>query len=547
MSRVFIYDTTLRDGCQAAGISLSLQDKLKIARRLDELGFDYVEGGWPGSNPKDEQFFEAIRQAPLRHAKVTAFGSTRRAGGRAEDDANLRLLIDAQTPAVALVAKSWDFHVREVLRTTLDENLAMIGDSVRYLKANGREVVYDAEHFFDGYRANPDYALATLRAAAEAGADWLVLCDTNGGSLPEGIERVVGVALAEFGPMIGIHTHNDGELAVANALAAARVGARQVQGTINGYGERTGNCNLCSIIPNLVLKMGCACAVGEHLSRLTELSHYVDEIANVVPNRRLPFVGSASFSHKGGIHVHAIAAHPSTYEHIDPALVGNERHILISELSGRSNVLERAQQLGLAVDKESPAVRAVVNRIKELESQGFQFEDAEASFELLVRRAEDDYRPPFELLDFVVLSEKRGEADILAEATVKLRVQGETLHTAAEGNGPVNALDAAMRKALLPVYPRLADVSLTDYKVRVLETDAGTAAAVRVWIQSTGPDGETWMTVGSSTNVIQASWFALADSLEYALVASRTNRERIHHRGTEDTESTSVIGVSTAT
>jgi 2-isopropylmalate synthase len=521
MSRVYIYDTTLRDGCQAAGISLSLQDKLKIARRLDELGFDYIEGGWPGSNPKDEQFFAAIRETPLRHARVTAFGSTRRAGIRADEDANLRLLIDAATPAVALVAKSWDFHVRAVLRTTLPENLAMIADSVRYLKAHGREVIYDAEHFFDGYRANPEYALATLRAAAEAGADWLVLCDTNGGSLPEQVAAITCAALEEFGPIVGIHTHNDGELAVANALAAIRVGARHVQGTINGYGERTGNCNLCSVIPNLVLKMGDTCAAGEHLDRLTELSRYVDEIANQVPNRRLPFVGAASFSHKGGIHVHAIMAHPSTYEHIDPALVGNERHILISELSGKSNVLERAQQLGLSVDKDSPAVRAVVQRIKELEAQGFQFEDAEASFELLVRRTAEDYRPPFELLDFVVLSEKRGEADILAEATVKLRVQGEVLHTAAEGNGPVNALDRAMRKALLPVYPRLAGVTLTDYKVRVLEADAGTAAAVRVWIQTTGPDGATWMTVGSSTNVIQASWFALADSLEYALVKWR--------------------------
>ncbi|MCC6628254.1 MAG: citramalate synthase [Chloroflexi bacterium] len=529
MSRVLLYDTTLRDGCQAAGISLSLQDKLKIARRLDELGFDYIEGGWPGSNPKDAQFFEAIQQVALRHARVTAFGSTRRAGVRPEQDANLRLLIDAGTPAVALVAKSWDFHVREVLRVSLEENLAMIADSVGYLKTCGREVIYDAEHFFDGYRANPDYALATLRAAAGAGADWLVLCDTNGGSLPDDVAALTAAMVAEFGPIIGVHTHNDGELAVANALAAVRAGARQVQGTINGYGERTGNCNLCSIVPNLALKMGLDCAAAAHLGRLTELSRYVDEVANQTPNRRLPFVGAASFSHKGGIHVHAIMAHPSTYEHIDPVLVGNERHILISELSGRSNVLERAQQRGLPIAKDSPAVRAVVQRIKELEAQGFQFEDAEASFELLVRRAADDYRPPFELLDFVVLSEKRGEADILAEATVKLRVGGEVLHTAAEGNGPVNALDAAMRKALLPVYPRLAEVTLTDYKVRVLETDAGTAAAVRVGIQTTGADGATWMTVGSSANVLQASWYALADSLEYALVTWRDALVTVRH------------------
>jgi 2-isopropylmalate synthase len=519
MDRVFIYDTTLRDGCQAAGISLSLQDKLKITRRLDELGVDYIEGGWPGSNPKDEQYFAAVRRTPPRRARVTAFGSTRRAGVTAAEDANIRLLLAAETPAVALVGKSWDFHVEAVLRTTRAENLAMIADSVAHLIAHGREVVYDAEHFFDGHRSDRDYALATLRAAAAAGADWLVLCDTNGGALPDELAAVVRAVVAEFGPIVGIHTHNDGELAVANALAAVRAGARQVQGTVNGYGERTGNANLCSIIPNLVLKLGLPCAVGECLDGLTALSHYVDEVANVAPNRRLPFVGAASFAHKGGLHAHAVTIDPKTYEHIDPALVGNERHILVSELSGRGNILERARRLGLPLDKESPAVRAVVRTIKELESQGFQFEDAEASFELLVRRAQPGYRPPFELLDFVVLSEKRGTAEIVAEAIVKLRVGGETHHTAAEGNGPVNALDRAMRKALLPAYPRLAGVTLTDYKVRVLETDTGTAAAVRVAIQTTGPDGATWNTVGSSTNVLQASWFALADSLEYALIA----------------------------
>jgi 2-isopropylmalate synthase len=449
---------------------------------------------------------------------VTAFGSTRRAGIAAAEDSNLRLLLAAATPAIALVGKSWDFHVRQVLRTSLPENLAMIADSVAYLKAHGREVIYDAEHFFDGYRANPEYALASLRAAVEAGADWLILCDTNGGSLPHQIAGIVGAVLGEYGPIIGIHTHNDGELAVANALAAVEAGARQVQGTINGYGERTGNANLCSIVPNLVLKLGYHCRLGQQLDRLTELSRYVDEVANQVPNRRLPFVGAASFAHKGGIHAQAVAIDPRSYEHIEPALVGNEREIVISELSGRMNILEKARRLGLALEKDSPAVRLVVQTIKELESHGFQFEDAEASFELLIRRTAQGYRPPFELLDFVVLSEKRGMAEILAEATVKLRVDGAVLHTAANGNGPVNALDSAMRKALLPVYPQLAEVSLTDYKVRVLETDAGTGAAVRVWLQSTGPDGRSWSTVGSSTNLLQASWFALADSLEYALL-----------------------------
>jgi 2-isopropylmalate synthase len=409
--RVAIYDTTLRDGCQGAGISLSLQDKLDIARSLDDLGVDYVEGGWPGSNPKDAQFFAVLREEPLRHARASAFGSTRRAGRRAEDDANLRLLLDAETPTVALVGKAWDFHVHTVLRVPLDENLAMVADSVGHLKAHGREVVFDAEHFFDGYRANPEYALAALRAAADAGADWLVLCDTNGGSLPEQITEAVAAVVAAIDAGVGIHAHNDGELAVANSLAAVRAGARQVQGTINGYGERVGNANLASIIPDLVLKLGRECRAGASLDRLTELSRFVDDVAGVAPNPRLPFVGDAAFAHKGGIHVHAVAADPRTYEHVEPSVVGNERRILVSELSGRSNVAERARQLGLELDPDGATARELATKIKELESEGFQFEDAEASFELLVRRADAGYRPPFEPLAYAVEARKSREED----------------------------------------------------------------------------------------------------------------------------------------
>ena len=384
---VKIYDTTLRDGCQGAGVSLSLQDKLDIAQRLDAFCVDYVEGGWPGANPKDTQFFAALREQPLRNARLTAFGSTRRAEARAEDDATLRLLLEAETPTVALVAKAWDFHVEAVLRTSLDENLAMVADSVRFLKEQGREVVLDAEHFFDGYGANRDYALSVLGAATEAGADWLVLCDTNGGSLPSQVGEAVEDVVASFETGVGVHCHNDGELAVANTLAAAGAGARLVQGTVNGYGERIGNANLCSVVPNLVLKMGFTCSAHEHLDDLTTLSGEIDSVANLPPNPRLPFVGSAAFAHKGGIHVQAVALDPATYEHVDPAVVGNARHILVSELSGRNNVIERARELGVELDPDSAVAREVASKIKELESEGFQFEDAEASFELLVRRA----------------------------------------------------------------------------------------------------------------------------------------------------------------
>ncbi len=517
--QIFIYDTTLRDGTQREGISLSVDDKLKIAARLDEAGFHYIEGGYPGSNPKDVEFFSRIHELTLRHAKLVAFGSTRRPNAPTPDP-NLTALTNVSTPCACIVGKSWLLHVDKVLGTTPEENLSMIADSVAYLKAAGREVIYDAEHFFDGYKDDPEYALATLRAAEKAGADWLVLCDTNGGALPNEVSAIVAsVAEALPSARIGIHTHNDGELAVANTLAAVTAGARQVQGTINGYGERTGNANLCSIIPNLQLKMDLRCIDPDQLRHLTDLSHYVAEVANLVHDSHLPFVGASSFAHKAGLHVNAVLKNSRCYEHIPPELVGNRQRILVSELSGRSNVLVKAQEFGLDLSSQSVDVRHVLDTLKQLESEGFQFEAAEASFELLIRRLQPDYRPPFELVDLLVLVERRHGTGIVAEATVKIRVGETVYHTAAEGNGPVNALDAAIRKALLQFYPELANVHLVDYKVRVLDGNDGTGAVVRVSIEtSNGKD--RWGTVGSSANIIEASWLALADSLEYALLKS---------------------------
>jgi 2-isopropylmalate synthase len=511
-ARVAIYDTTLRDGTQAEGISLSLADKLAIAHRLDELGFDYVEGGWPGSNPKDEAFFAAMAEQPLAQARLVAFGSTRRRDTKAEDDPQLRLLVDARTPVVALVAKSSDFHVRVVLKTSLEENLAMIGDSVRFLKEEGREVVLDAEHFFDGYRASPDYALDALRAAADAGADWLVLCDTNGGSLPGFVGEAVARVRDELGVVVGIHTHNDGELAVANSLAGIEAGATQVQGTINGYGERTGNANLCSIVPNLALKLGRE--VGVDVGRLTELSRFVDEVAHVPPNKRLPYVGEDAFAHKGGVHVHAVAADPATYEHVEPASVGNERHVLISELSGRNNVLERAKALGLELDGEVATM--VVARVKELENEGFRFEDAEASFELLAHRARLGYQAPFEPL-YYNLRTREDASGSHATATVGLRSQGRLVEASAEGGGPVNALENALRAALADAYPPLSGFALTGFRAEVLEGRAGGRGPVRVWTRGTAVGCGSWATVGSSTGLLDAAWLALVDAAEYAI------------------------------
>ncbi len=521
--QLFLYDTTLRDGSQREGISLSVDDKLKITEELDRLGVHYVEGGWPGSNPKDVEYFERVRALPLAQVRVAAFGSTRKAGSTCATDANTQTLLAAQTPVITLFGKSSTLHVERVLETTREENLAMISESVAYFKQHGKEVVYDAEHFFDGYTLDRDYALATLEAAARAGADCLVPCDTNGGSLPDFVRDVIRDIKSHFAsiglplPQLGIHTHNDGALAVANALAAVQEGCTQVQGTINGYGERCGNMDLIPAIANLQLKLGYECVKPECLRRLTEVSHYVSAVANLNPDDHAAFVGRSAFAHKGGTHVAAIAKVAESYQHIDPALVGNELRVVVSELSGRGNVLMRARALGLNIDGQE---RALVQRIKELENRGFQFEAAEGSFEMLVRRSLPDYAPPFELLDFTVIIEQRGGNGVYSQATTRVRVGEEVMHTAADGDGPVNALDCAIRKALLPHYPQLDEVKLIDYKVRIVDEHRGTAAVPRVRIESCRGD-ERWSTIGASQNIIEASWQALWDSLELPLLRDR--------------------------
>jgi len=511
-----LYDTTLRDGTQREGLSLAVEDKVKIARRLDELGIHYLEGGWPGSNPKDAEFFRRIRQAGLRRAKVAAFGMTRRAGARAEDDLNLRALVDAETPVVTIVGKTSVLHVERVLETSRDENLRMIGDSVGYFKRLGREVIYDAEHFFDACRIDLEYAHATLRAAAGAGADYLVLCDTNGGELPDVVAEQVLAVRARLGTPLGIHTHNDSGLALANALAAVRAGCVHVQGTINGYGERCGNMDLIPLIATLQCKLGQTVLEPEQLRQLTDVSHFVAAVANLNPDAHQPYVGRSAFAHKGGIHVAAVAKLAESYQHIDPAVVGNELRVVVSELAGRRNITMRAEALGLRVGVPE---QGLLQRIKELEHAGFQFEAAEGSFEMLVRRAAPDYKAPFELLGFTVLVEENGTG-VKAQATVKLRVGEEVVHTAAEGAGPVNALDCAVRKGLLPHYPELADVRLVDYKVRIVDEHLGTAAKPRVVLES-ARGAERWSTVGCSENIIEASWQALKDSLELPLLRAR--------------------------
>lgn len=514
--KVAIYDTTLRDGSQREGISFSVADKLHITRLLEELGVDYIEGGWPGSNPKDATYFEQVREIELRHSKVAAFGSTRRKGISPADDANIRALIEANTPVVTVVGKTSMLHVTDVLQTTADENLRMIEDSLAYLKAQGKEVIYDAEHFFDGAKLDMEYGFDTLAAAAAGGADVIVLCDTNGGSMPWEVAEFVYKARELFpAAQFGIHTHNDSEVAVANSLAAVRAGAAHVQGTINGYGERCGNANLCSIIPDLIIKMGLPCLAQDgNLAALTHLSRAVAEIANLAPDTHLPYVGKSAFAHKGGIHVAAIRRNVDSYQHIEPKQVGNETRVLVSDLSGRGNLLSKAEELGLDVSKDE-AVK-VLNDIKELENTGFSFEGAEASVAVRLRRAAPDYSPLFNLLDFTVIVEDRRGRGQLAEAMVKLDVDGDVVHTAAEGNGPVNALDLALRKALLPNYPALRDIQLVDYKVRILDSENATGAVTRVLIDSYN-GRERWSTVGAGTDIICASWLALVDSVEYGL------------------------------
>jgi 2-isopropylmalate synthase len=518
---ILLYDTTLRDGTQREGLIVSLADKLKIARRLDEFGFPYVEGGWPGSNPKDAEFFAAARGQTFRNARLAAFGATRHRLNRPAEDPNLRALVEAETPVVTIFGKSWLLHVTEVLGATAEENLAMIGDSVAHCREAGRELVYDAEHFFDGYREDPAYAVATLRAARAAGATSLVLCDTNGGTMTDDLTSMIDATRAALADadapdvVWGIHVHNDAELAVANSLAAVAHGIRHVQGTINGYGERCGNANLVSILANLTLKRQFATVPpGDRLAELTELSRYVAEIVNIAPDDHQPYVGRSAFAHKGGVHGAAVAKVERSYQHVDPALVGNVSRLVVSELGGKANTQLRAEQLGHQLDGVDP--KQLSQLIKQLEAEGLAFEGAEASFELLVRRHGTGYAAPFQIVDFTVLVEQRAGGDLRAEATVKVEVDGETLHTAADGNGPVNALDAALRKALRAFYPGLDAVHLVDYKVRILDGDAATAARTRVIIDSSNGERE-WSTMGSDTNIIAASAAALSDSLEYAI------------------------------
>lgn len=515
-SKVYLYDTTLRDGTQGEGISLSVEDKIKIAQRLDQFGIDFIEGGWPGSNPKDMAFFEQIQKIPLQHAKITAFGSTCRPHVAAAEDANLQALVASGAKAAAIFGKSWDLHVTDALKTTLQENLRMVADSVSFLKSQGLTTLFLAEHFFDGYKANREYAMQVLEAAQAAGADWIVLCDTNGGSLPTEIYDIVKSVHASLQVPLGIHPHNDSGVAVANALAAVQAGATQVQGTINGIGERCGNVNLVSVIPNLQLKLGYDCVSREQLQGLTQLARYVAEIANMILPNNQPFVGYSAFAHKGGIHVSAVLRDPKTYEHIEPQAVGNNRRVLVSELAGQSNLLAKMEELGIDISLDREEAREVMKLIKEREFQGYQYEGAEASLTLLLLEASGKLNNLFRLDSFKILMEKSAERAISSEATVKISVNQDTVHTAADGNGPVNALDNAMRKALERYFPCISRMSLTDYKVRVLDENGATAAKVRVLIES-ACDGEKWSTVGVSTNVIEASWEALADSIRYLL------------------------------
>ncbi len=520
--RIELYDTTLRDGTQMEGISLSVEDKLKIARMLDELGVHYIEGGWPGSNPKDAEFFVRARSLALRNAQLAAFGSTRHAGSSAESDPNLRALVDADTRIVTIVGKAHDQHVSHILETTAEENLAMIADSVRYLSSKGLRVFFDAEHFFDGFGSDREYALQCLRTAAAAGADCVVLCDTNGGAITSWVAEVVRAVVDEVDCAVGIHTHNGADVAVASTLAAVEAGATHIQAAANGYGDMCGNANMFSIIANLKLKLGLDVVTDEQLAHLTEASRYVSEIANLPPNPRQPYVGSAAFAHKAGLHVAAVVKEDWSYQHVDPAIVGNDTRILVSELAGRRNILAKMQEQGIDIPSEGDEAQRLLEHVKLMESRGYQYEGAEASFELLVRRGRAGYEAPFELEDFMVVERrhhKPGEAgrEMLSEAMVKIAVDDQIYHTAAEGSGPVHALDAAVRKALVQHFPSISAIKLVDYKVRIIDSAAGTGANVRVLIESTDGD-DTWTTVGSSTDIIEASWLALSDSLEYWLL-----------------------------
>lgn len=517
MKKVVIYDSTLRDGAQAQGISFSVEDKLKIVERLDRLGISYIEAGNPGSNPKDLEFFDRISRIKLRHAKVIAFGSTRRVNISVHEDANVKSLLKADTPAVAIFGKSWDFHVTDILNTTLDENLKMIFDTISFFKNKNKEVVFDAEHFFDGYKANPEYAMRTVRAAVEAGADSICLCDTNGGSFPDEIFTITSKVVGEFKVDVGIHCHNDTGLAVANSIMAVKAGAVQVQGTINGLGERSGNANLCTIIPNLQLKAGYDCIPAECISDITATARYVSEIANVIHDERAPYVGKFAFAHKAGMHADAVNKNSVAYEHINPEAVGNERLFLMSEVAGRSAVLNLIKNIDSTITKDSPETKTILQKLKELEFEGYQYEGAESSFEIVIRKVLGKYHPFFQLGEFKVVVNEPSISGANSSAMIKINVDGQDEITADEGQGPVNALDKAVRKALERFYPQIGEMKLTDYKVRVLDSNSATAAKVRVLIEST--DGkEVWTTIGVSTDIIEASWKALVDSIEYKLI-----------------------------
>ena len=522
MDKIKLYDTTLRDGMQAEGVSFSLEDKLAIAKCLDELGVDYIEGGYAASNPKEMQFFVEVAKLNLKNSTVTAFGSTRRADTKVEDDASLKAILECKTSAATLVGKVWDLHVTDVLKCSLEENLNICSESVTFLKNRGLETIFDAEHFYDGHKANPEYAMKVLQAAADAGADSLVLCDTNGGFLPEQIYEVTKIVCEKFPAVtVGIHTHNDSECAAANALSAVRAGVKHVQGTLNGLGERCGNANLLTVIPNLVFKMGLEVLTPEKLKTLTKVSRFISEIANLAPVTDMPYVGDSAFAHKGGLHVNAIRKNTQTYEHLDPELVGNKRRILISELSGKAAILAKLDNMlakfgNIKFGKDERLAQKILDHVQQLEGEGYQFEAADASFELLVKKITGTYKPAFELIKYHTSVERMPNGDMATEATVKLKVDGVTEHVVGEGDGPVNALDAALRKALESFYPAIKDISLIDYKVRVVNAREGTAARVRVIIESRDKDS-VWGTVGVSENIIEASWLALTDSVEYKL------------------------------
>ena len=523
--KVEIYDTTLRDGAQSEGISFTVKDKLRIARKLDDLGIDFIEGGWPGSNPKDDEFFrEAKRSIKLKRSVLAAFGSTRRAGAKASGDSIIKGLLKAETEYLTIFGKSWDLHVKAVLKTSLKENLEMIEDSVRYLSKKGRRVIFDAEHFFDGYRENPGYAVQTLEAALSGGAETLVLCDTNGGALTSRIFKVVEEVMEKVKAPLGIHVHNDGDMAVANSVAAVQAGCSHVQGTFNGLGERCGNANLVSILPALKFKLGMECLKKFEFKELTEASRYIAEICNVRQQDAQPYVGKSAFAHKAGVHVNAILKNPRSYEHIEPEKVGNKRRMLISELSGKSSVIEKARELGIDVEKGGKA-RDILSNVQEMEKEGFQFELAEASLMLLMGKASQEFKRFFDMQDFRVIVEKRGNGPIVSEATLKLQIGDKMRHTVSLGDGPVHALDQALRKSLVEFYPSLSQMHLSDFRVRVLDEKAGTAARVRVLIQSQD-EADSWWTVGVSENIIEASWLALRDSIEYKLVKDQKKKRK---------------------